>query len=204
MARIRSLHPGQPMDEDYMALSLRARLLTIHLRCEADDHGAFPWKPLTLKARIFPADNVSSSQVEKLLTELESHNQVMSYEVNGKRYGVIRNFGKWQRPQKPSYIHPITSDAIVYAGFNPQDQQDHSNADSGLVPDHSHTNPISVQDHSDIGPIPVQYQSDTGPIPVLERSDTGSGISFQRCLVGGRRKEEQDNQHPPIVPPRGG
>ena len=137
MARIRSFHPGQATDEDYMELSLRARLLALHIRCEADDHGVFPWKPIILKARIFPADSISLTKMEKLLAELATHNQIMAYEVGGKKYGVIRNFGRWQRPQKPSYTHPVVHDALIYAGFNPKDQYD-----TGHVP---------VQDQYDTG-----------------------------------------------------
>ena len=114
MARIRSIHPGQTTDEDFVECGPWARLLAIHIRCEADDHGVFPWRPKTIKMRVFPADNI---KVEKLLAELETYNQIKSIEVNGKRYGVIRNFGKWQSPKKPTYQHPTTPEILAYAGF---------------------------------------------------------------------------------------
>ncbi len=53
MARIRSIHPGQATDEDFVQCSPFARLLAIFVRNEADDHGVFKWKPVTLKMRIF-------------------------------------------------------------------------------------------------------------------------------------------------------
>lgn len=114
MARIRSLHPGQTTDEDYVELSVFARVCTHHLWCETDDHGVFAWKPRTLKMRIFPADNV---QMEEILAELETHRQIKAYDVDGKKYGVVRNFAKWQKPKKPTYSHKVTNEMLVYAGF---------------------------------------------------------------------------------------
>ena len=61
MARIRSLHPGQWTDEAFVAVSPLARLLALGLRNEADDEGVFPWKPVTLRMRLLPADNATSA-----------------------------------------------------------------------------------------------------------------------------------------------
>lgn len=58
MARIRSIHPEQFKDENFVGLSLEARLLCIGLRNYADDYGVFEWKPIPLKIEIFPMDNV--------------------------------------------------------------------------------------------------------------------------------------------------
>lgn len=67
MARIRSIHPGQWSDEDFVCLSFPARLLALALRNLADDHGIFEWKPRTIKMQLFPADNID---MEPLLSEL--------------------------------------------------------------------------------------------------------------------------------------
>lgn len=111
MARIRSIHPGMMTDENFMALSLAARICVAGVWMEADDHGVFEWKPLTLKARIFPADSVD---VTALLAELETHQWVKKFEVDGKTYGVCRNFRKWQRPKKPTYSHPFPEEFSTY------------------------------------------------------------------------------------------
>jgi len=113
MARIRSVHPGFFTDEDLVAVSMGARLLFIGLGVEADDKGIFEWKPLTLKMRIFPGDNID---VTPLLAELESAGKVRPYEVGGKRYGVIRNFKKFQKPKTPNDIHPAPPDALIFGG----------------------------------------------------------------------------------------
>lgn len=110
MSRIRSIHPGQWTDEDFVVCSLAARLLAIAIRNEADDHGAFEWKPLTLKMRLFPADPVN---IDELLDELVENRQVTRYAVDGKDYGLIRNFAKYQHPKKPSYFFPVPNSEAV-------------------------------------------------------------------------------------------
>lgn len=114
MSRIRSVHPGFFTDEDIVSTSLAARLLVIGLGVEADDKGVFEWKPITIKMKIFPADNVD---VASLLGELESANVVRKYEINGRNYGAIRNFRKFQRPKTPNDIHPMTDIIGNYVGL---------------------------------------------------------------------------------------
>ena len=122
MARIRSIHPGQWTDEAFVAVSPLARLLALGLRNEADDEGVFPWKPLTLKMRLLPADNVD---VAVLLAELEAANIVRKYEVDGVHYGAIRNFYLFQRPKFPKLTHPRLPWVPAYCGHKgslvPQD-----------------------------------------------------------------------------------
>lgn len=104
MARIRSTHPGQWTAGDFLECSPLARLLALALRNVADDHGIFRWKPKTLKAECLPADNCD---IDQLLTELVSNDQVKRYTIEGKEYGLIVDFTQWQRPKKPKYVHPI-------------------------------------------------------------------------------------------------
>ncbi|GBR70964.1 hypothetical protein [Gluconobacter kanchanaburiensis] len=113
MARIRSIHPGLWTDEAFATLSMAARVLIMGIWNHADDGGGFEWKPLTLKMRIFPADNVD---VAALLEELSSSNLILEYDEDGKRFGAVRNFGKWQRAQKPDRFCPMPSEIREYAG----------------------------------------------------------------------------------------
>lgn len=100
MARIRSIHPGLTSDEAYMSMSMTAKAAWTPLWMQCDDHGIFEWKPIVLKALIFPADNVDFSIV---LSELEKLGCVRRIEIDGKPHGVVRNFAKFQRPKNPSY-----------------------------------------------------------------------------------------------------
>lgn len=112
MARIRSLHPGIHTDERYAALSDTAFRLWTGIIGEADDYGAFEWKPIQLKMRVLPAHN---TDINALLSELEAADIVRRYEVDGKSYGAVRNFGQYQRPKKPKSVHPMPTAFRAYA-----------------------------------------------------------------------------------------
>ena len=117
MPRIRSAHPGLFSDENFMVLTVEAPLaavLLIGLWTEADDEGVFEWKPLTLKARVLPAISCS---IEPLLAALVENRFVMRFEVEGRSYGAVRNFTRWQRPKKPKAIHPKPELVRNYVGL---------------------------------------------------------------------------------------
>lgn len=114
MARIRSVHPGLASDEAYMSMTMPAKAAWPLLWTEADDHGVFEWKPIVLKARIFPADDV---KFDVVLAEYEGLGSIMRIDIDGKPYGVIRNFCKYQRAKNPSYKHPLTPAMEKFAGI---------------------------------------------------------------------------------------
>jgi hypothetical protein len=115
MARIRSVHPGLASDEAYMTMSMAAKAAWPLLWTECDDHGIFEWKPIVLKARIFPADAVDFAAI---LEEYETLGCVKRIEIEGKACGLIRNFGKYQRPKSPSYRYQWSNDFASFAGFS--------------------------------------------------------------------------------------
>lgn len=115
MSRIRSVHPGLATDEAYMAMSITAKAAWPLLWTECDDNGAFEWKPLVLKARLFPADNINFAEI---LSELERLDCIKSYEHNGRIYALVRNFTKFQRPKKPQSRHFIPAELRTYAGLS--------------------------------------------------------------------------------------
>ncbi|WP_380873619.1 hypothetical protein ACFB49_42710 [Sphingomonas sp. DBB INV C78] len=112
MSRIRSVHPGLHTSERFVSVSFAARLMWIGIWNESDDHGVFEWSPLMLKMRILPADSVDATQ---LLEELAGAQLIMRFEENGRAYGVVRAFLRWQRPKKPSYFHPCPEPALAFA-----------------------------------------------------------------------------------------
>jgi hypothetical protein len=117
MSRIRSTHPGLFTDEKFMELTVECPLAAILLQgiwCEADDHGVFEWKPLTIKAKVLPA---VPSPIGELLTALEDLGFITRYSVEGREYGAVRNFTKWQRPKKPRVIHPKAEHIASYVGL---------------------------------------------------------------------------------------
>lgn len=97
-----------------MSLSDSAQVFFIGLWTEADDQGVFEWKPLTLRVRLRPAKDGS---VDPLLDEIEAVGAIKSFEYEGKRYGVIRNFRKFQNPKTPNSAHPIPEDWETYVAL---------------------------------------------------------------------------------------
>lgn len=116
MSRIRSIHPGLWTDEAFMGLSAAARLLLIGLWTEAFDDGVFEWKPLTLKARIFPVDAV---ELGALFDELIAGGFVRREAVGGRPIGLIRNFRAFQRPKKPNSSGLLRPEWEGYVGLGP-------------------------------------------------------------------------------------
>jgi hypothetical protein len=100
MARIRSIHPALFTDEAFAGLSMAARVLLLGLWTEADDQGVFDWKPVTLKMRVMPVDNVD---VPSLLLELEEADVIRHFSQDDRSFGAVRNFCKYQRPKTPKY-----------------------------------------------------------------------------------------------------
>lgn len=111
MARIRSVHPGLFTDESFASLSMASRVLFIGLWCEADDRGVFEWKPLTLKMRLFPVDVID---MPAILGELVDRDMIRRFDHDGKQYGAVRNFGRFQRPRTPKAVHPQPASLAKY------------------------------------------------------------------------------------------
>jgi hypothetical protein len=114
MSRIRSIHPGLATDENFVTVSIPARYFFVLLLTECDDQGVFEWKPLSLKMRLFPGDNID---VAAMLTELASIDAVRQYAINGRQLGAVRNFRKFQKPRFPNAVHPISEDIRNYVAL---------------------------------------------------------------------------------------
>lgn len=129
MSRIRSIHPALFTDDGFMELSMPARLLLIGVWCESDDAGAFEWKPKVLKARVFPGDNVDA---EPLLAELVAQSFIQPYEVDGRRYGAVRNFCRFQRPRKPKARYPLPEKFRTYVASDASSSADPDDDDGDV------------------------------------------------------------------------
>jgi len=104
MPRIRSTHPGQWTDHEFLACSPLCRLLVLALRNESDDNGIFKWNLVEIKIRCLPLDNID---IKNLLDEAIENNQLKQFDHGGKKYGIIRNFTQWQRPKSPTFLYPV-------------------------------------------------------------------------------------------------
>jgi hypothetical protein len=115
MSRIRSIFPRIFTDEAWCAASIPARWFAVGLTTEADDNGVFEWKPVTHKMRIFPADSID---LVPLYAELEHQQIVMRFEADGKTYGALRNFCKYQKPRRPKTWFPLPDNVRNFVAWH--------------------------------------------------------------------------------------
>lgn len=130
MARIRSIHPGWFTDEAWVSVSAFARLLGIGIWTQCDDQGVFEWKPIALKMRLFPVDNVD---LPGMLAELANADLIKQFTVGGREYGAVRNFTRYQRPKKPKCTFPITMELRTYCGSSGPSSEPDDDEDDGVL-----------------------------------------------------------------------
>lgn len=179
MSRIRSIHPGLWTDEAFVSLSAYARLLFMGIWNECDDKGTFPWSPLQMKMRVLPADNVDAAA---LMAELEGSDCIRQYEIDGKKFGAVRNFAKFQRPKKPNDIHPATAEILGFAGHGGE------------------------QEGTAAPPVPNQLPTGGGKAPQMEdgEKEEGSPPAPRKRGSGERTMLPEDWEAPSIaeLPPQ--
>lgn len=115
MGRIRSVHPSFFTDEAVVSCTPYARILYVGLWTDADDQGLIEWKPLQLKMRLLPGDAV---EIGPLLAELEEAGLVKKFEVDGRLFGAIKDFRKYQRPKKPNAVHALPDELREFVSID--------------------------------------------------------------------------------------
>lgn len=103
MPRIRNIKPEFWTDEKLVELGPWERLLFIGLWNFADDDGFLPYSPKRIKMQIFPADEVSLTELLGVLTE---HSLITHYrcsDSSGSTHVIrITNWAKHQKPNRPT------------------------------------------------------------------------------------------------------
>jgi hypothetical protein len=120
LARIRSIKPSFFRSEDVSVLPLRARLTWIGLWTQCDDSGRAKDNARLIKADIWPLDGVTLRDIEEDLETLAGHGRIVRYEVDGRRYLEIVNWGDHQAIQKPTQSKlPSPSEGRIHSGTPP-------------------------------------------------------------------------------------
>jgi len=182
MARIRSIHPKFFTDEAVMGLSCEAQIFLIGLWTEVDDQGVFEWKPVTLRARLRPSKN---GCVESILAELAQGRCIRGFEHDGRQFGAIRNFCKYQRPKRPSNRFVVPPELRTWVGLADAGTEQ-SGVERGRAPPKSESSGVNG------GAVP----------PKSELTRIEGGISFAKGgnelaegeEGGGRKREEEEGR----------
>lgn len=86
MARIRSIKPEFWTSEQVMECQPLARLLFIGIWNFCDDGGNHPASEKTIKAQVFPGDDIDSTTIRLLLDELSKNGLLSFYGDSGRTY----------------------------------------------------------------------------------------------------------------------
>lgn len=107
MARIRTIKPEFWTSEQVMECAPLTRLLFIGIWNFCDDAGNHPASAKTIKALVFPGDDIVSADVQSMLDELSSNGLITLYEANGKTYLHVLGW-KHQKIDKPTIKYPAS------------------------------------------------------------------------------------------------
>lgn len=135
MARIRTVKPEFWSSEQVMSCSPLARLLFIGVWNFCDDGGNHPMSPRTIKALVFPGDDITTESVDRLLGELASANLIAMYHTEGKTYLHVQGW-KHQKIDKRTFKYPafIASPDENSASSRRVLDEESSNGSRGLAP----------------------------------------------------------------------
>lgn len=150
MARIRSVKPEFWTSEQVMDVSRDARILFIGMWNFCDDAGIHSANEKRLKAEVFPADDLTSADVRRMVDELLRVGLLDEYEVAGQRFWIVTGWHH-QKIDQPTFKHP-RPDGTVPSGApkrrqtrmkskdsasDRQSDGEHSSNDRGMFGEHS-------------------------------------------------------------------
>ena len=113
MARIRTIKPEFWTSEQVMECSPTARLLFIGLWNFCDDGGNHSANARRLKAEVFPGDDITIAEINKLMDELIDHDLVVRYMVNGNVYWHVTGWHH-QRIDKKTLKYPEFHESLIF------------------------------------------------------------------------------------------
>ncbi|WP_297533015.1 DnaT-like ssDNA-binding domain-containing protein [Thalassolituus sp.] len=122
MARIRTIKPEIWQDEHLAEVSAETMLLAIGLLNHSDDEGFFKAHPKLVEAAVFPIRETSLN-IHGMLSELSNIGYIELFDgSDGKAYGLIINFEKHQKVNRPSpsKIKPLRT--FTEHSVSPQEQ----------------------------------------------------------------------------------
>lgn len=117
--RIRSLKPEFFRDEKVQRLSRDARLLMVGLICHADDQGRLNGDVLTIRALVFPRDELPAKKIRTLLDAIRDLGLIYTYSADGFDWIEIRGWSKHQSINKPTPSRIPSYEAVLNLASEP-------------------------------------------------------------------------------------
>lgn len=118
MARIRTIKPEFWTSEQIVECSRDARLMFVGMLNFCDDSGVHPASCKRLKMEVFPADDINSDSIRRLIDELLANDLITEYTVENKEFWRVTGW-QHQKIDKPTYKFPLENGAIPTRGSRP-------------------------------------------------------------------------------------
>lgn len=185
MARIRTIKPEFWTAEQVMELSRDARLLFVGMWNFCDDAGVHPAAYKTLKAEVFPGDDITSSDIKTMVSEIIAQGLLCEFEHDGRCWWYVTGW-KHQlinRPTPSRYPKPPrTAPPPLAAG---RDGSSGKGLDEQIQPEaQAESGGDSVQLHA------VGGSESTGAHGALTESSVSThGVITEDSLQEGKGKE---------------
>ncbi|MBX4188237.1 MAG: hypothetical protein KW793_03845 [Candidatus Doudnabacteria bacterium] len=111
-------------------LSPEAELFLVRLIMKADDHGCFHAHPKLLKAALFPLRELSDDEVLKWLWDCVNANIIHVYDVEGRRYLKIVDFGQRLRNMRSQFPQPADNPPTIVRESPPETKRNEVETES--------------------------------------------------------------------------
>lgn len=121
MARIRTIKPEFWTNDKILSIAPLTRLLFIGMWNFADDYGRMDFAPLSIKARVFPNDEILAADVRDMLNELCHANLLLIYSANDKEYIQITGWDHQKIDKRNVSKIPAPFDDISIVSPTPAD-----------------------------------------------------------------------------------
>jgi len=114
---LRDWTASEKMDQ----LSADAEVFFTRLIMKADDFGIYLGNPKLLKSALYPLrDNIKDDFIIKCIAELCGANLVIYYEVDGKKYVKIHDYGQRLRQMKSKFPEPSDGSPSIVSISRPE------------------------------------------------------------------------------------
>ena len=164
--RKRMINPGIWTNRKFIRCSDKDKLLFIGLFSTADDYGKLWYDLLSIKASIFPCDNLSEDELRTSIRKLSELDLLATDEKIIKIHGW-NNHQTVPKPQKSNIPDPI----LNQCGNNIESLPNQYSTDTELIPNQygNVTEPVPNRYGLNTELLPNQYSNDTEPLPNKER-----------------------------------